>query len=233
VEVLPDRINPDGSVAIFDDADPGANGSAGSPEFGGAANDYDHHYGAHSWDNIIAALECHVTEHGTIDTLYIFDHGQPGAQSFGDEWLTPAHFAQLAPLLSHDAVIILGGCQVANGAAGVQYLDDVAQAAGVEQVVGSTTDVLFSTGERDGHDFRADEGGNWVGSNHCVPPPDDLKVKGGTVDHTDLPALLEEEAGVSPIDFNSVWVGPSVAPPPPAVTGESNPGRDRFAVLVL
>ena len=208
MEILPDRINPSDPVAIYDNCD--GNGTAtiaDTPEFEQAANDFEHNYGAHSWEEIISALECHVAEHGTIDTPYIFDHGIPGGQTFGDETLTTEQLAQFAHLVTPGETIVLGGCSVANGEEGQAYLDAIADAT-CTTVYGSTEVVLYyETEQNGGLDFLVSPGGDWIGSHGSIVP-DDLELR-----TRDRESFCDPDLASAGLALNSIWIGPSVAPP--------------------
>jgi hypothetical protein len=84
-------------------------------------------------------LEEFVEEHGLIDRLYVFDHGFSGGQWVGDVVLTPEMAEDLEPFLDDDAVILLGGCDVARDR---EYLEDIAEAANAI-VIASDDDVIY------------------------------------------------------------------------------------------
>jgi len=73
-----------------------------------------------------------------IGVLHIYDHGAPGYQSFGDEWVGIDHGGQLmlelGRLTGHfasDGAVVLHGCQTAKGPKGPQLLAYMAQMWGV------------------------------------------------------------------------------------------------------
>ncbi len=75
-----------------------------------------------------------------IDHLTLIDHGQPGQQHMGepvdmsDPVKRQEHLENLARLHGHfaeDGQIEMGGCNVASGPEGTQYLRDVARTTGV------------------------------------------------------------------------------------------------------
>jgi hypothetical protein len=209
VEVLPDRINPDGSVAVFDNNDGRQPPNASTPEFENAANDFQHNYGSHSWSNIIGILELHVAAYGTIDTLYIFDHGAAGQQSFGDQLLTVDQLAQLNNLVTPGGTIVFGGCGVGAGQVGQDYIDAVADAT-CTQVVAADTPVHYWTDDEDGLDFFVPVGGQWIGSHDTDVSPTLGLVREVSADMRELgDTLIGDLAGA----LQPVWVGPSVAPP--------------------
>lgn len=86
-------------------------------------------------------MQAYVEEHGLIDELYIFDHGYTDThqQQFGDVPITPEMFEQIAPFLSDDAVIVLGGCTVG---ADPDYGNAVADATGAT-VIASDANVVY------------------------------------------------------------------------------------------
>src|SRR5690606_37388770 len=126
----------DDVVAIYDTGDH----AISADDMQEMADDY-HDIGASDWAEFVQVLEDYVEESGLIDTLYIIDHGitytsggvptgdyaqQFGdtstsggvptgdyAQQFGDTSITPEMFDDISHLLEDDAVIILGGCNVA------------------------------------------------------------------------------------------------------------------------
>jgi len=125
------------AYAIYDDDD-GTRlpGIADSDDFQESADDYDN-IGAHDWETVVEQLQEYVDQNGLIDVLYIFDlgstyvdeNGNPTgdhAQQFGDTPITPEQIEQIADLLADDAVIILGGCNVAEDA---DYVEALAEAA--------------------------------------------------------------------------------------------------------
>lgn len=69
-----------------------------------------------------------------IGVLHIYDHGAPGYQTIGDQWVgldrSPEVFAELARLAGHfasDGQVVLHGCQAAQGPRGPQLLAFLAQ----------------------------------------------------------------------------------------------------------
>lgn len=142
----------DDVVAIFDnDGGDRPPGTADSEDFEEAADDY-HKVGTSDWDDAVQQLEQYVEENGLIDVLYIFDHGYIDSheQQFGDEALTGDMIDDIADLLSDDAVIILGGCTVAQND---EYVKGLANASGAT-VIASDAIVQYDPKWFD-HDFQS------------------------------------------------------------------------------
>jgi hypothetical protein len=81
-----------------------------------------------------------------IGNMLLMDHGRPGQQQIGDEWLTSesladpemaARFSELGGAFDESGALELHGCQVAAGVAGDQFLRDLSATMNVP-VTGSS-----------------------------------------------------------------------------------------------
>jgi RHS repeat-associated protein len=105
------------------------------------AEDYENSVPATNWEDAMKGISEIAQEKGPISVIYIADHGAGGAcsatgnagcdgihQLFGGTFLEQDDYAQLAPLLTSDATVVLTGCNVGANEAEVQATADTMSA---------------------------------------------------------------------------------------------------------
>jgi len=67
-----------------------------------------------------------------INELTIIDHGKPGAQQLGDEYIDPNsdEWKKLSSLVEKDGLITLDGCEVSKGNKGQKYIKELEEKSG-------------------------------------------------------------------------------------------------------
>ncbi len=80
-----------------------------------------------------------LAAHSNIDAVHILSHGDSGAVQLGSDMLdadalvaAQAEIQQWGNALSADADILLYGCNVASGAAGIEFVEDLSQLTGAD-----------------------------------------------------------------------------------------------------
>lgn len=143
--------------------------------------------------NGLAQIADYLMAHPGGQAVHIVSHGRAGGVELGNQWLDSdnidAHadaLARIGQSLAPDGDILFYGCNLAAGAVGAKFLDQLAQATGAN--VAASDDLTGSV--------RL--GGDWQ-----------LESQAGTVDTLSAfsgPALLEYDAtlGVASENFNSV-----------------------------